>query len=127
MIRVKSIYAKIADDDGLRVMVEPSWPRRARHGKGLSPVWLRDLAPSPGLFDLWSADTIPWEGFVARYHEELERNREYFRDLQEHGHNGGLTLLHGSRDPDHNTAVALKMLLDRDEAAAGMTAPVQAA
>jgi len=119
MIRVKSIYAKIADDDGLRVLVDPVWPPRAPHGRGLSPVWLRDLAPSPGLLDLWSGNTIPWDGFVARYHEELGMNREYFGDLQDHGRNGGLTLLYGSRDPDHNAAVALKMLLEHNGPAAG--------
>jgi len=119
MIRVKSIYAKISDDDGLRVLVDPVWPRRAPHGRGLSPVWLRDLAPSPGLCELWSCGTIPWDGFVARYHEELRRNPEYFGDLREHDRNRGLTLLHGSHDPAHNTAVALKMFLERDGPAAG--------
>jgi uncharacterized protein YeaO (DUF488 family) len=59
---------------------------------------------------------ITWESFVARYHEELESNREYFSDLQAHNHNGGLTLVHGSRNEGRNTAVALKMLLENDHA-----------
>jgi len=115
MIKVKSIFAKIADDDGLRVLVEPEWPRRARHGKDLSPVWLRDLAPSHGLVDLYSSDTISWEGFISRYHQELRRNQEYFSALRERNQNGGLTLLHGSRDNDHNSAIALRMLLEEHE------------
>jgi uncharacterized protein YeaO (DUF488 family) len=118
MIRVKSIFSGPADDDGFRVLVEPAWPRYAGHKKARVNVWLRDLAPSPGLYDLYASRSIPWDGFVARYHRELDRNREYFSDLQAHNHNGGLTLVHGSRDDGRNTAVALKMLLEQEDPAA---------
>ena len=116
MINVKSIFAQKSDADGFRVLVEPVWPRRASRNKKVVDVWLRDLAPSPGLYDLYSSDVITWEGFVWRYHEELARNRDYFPDLQEHNSNGGLTLMHGSHNEGRNPAVALKMLLEKDDA-----------
>jgi uncharacterized protein YeaO (DUF488 family) len=115
MINVKSIFATPSDIDGLRVLVEPAWPRKARHKTPVVNIWLRDLAPSPGLYDLYSRNMVTWEGFVSRYHEELDRNRDYFPGLQAHNHNGGLTLLHGSRNEGRNTAVALKMLLEKDD------------
>jgi uncharacterized protein YeaO (DUF488 family) len=115
MINVKSIFATPSDIDGLRVLVEPAWPRKARHKTPVVNIWLRDLAPSPGLYDLYSRNMVTWEGFVSRYHEELDRNREYFPDLQAHNHNGGLTLLHGSRNDGRNIAVALKILLEKDD------------
>jgi len=114
MIHVKSIFTRASDDDGFRILVEPFWPRRARHEKKLVDVWLRDLAPSPGLYDLYSSNMVTWEGFVARYHEELGRKNDYFPDMQSHISNGGLTLVHGSRNEGRNTAVALKMLLETD-------------
>jgi len=119
MIKVKSIFAKASGDDGFRILVEPVWPRRARRDKKLVDIWLRDLAPSPGLYDLYSSNMITWEGFVARYHDELESNREYFPDLQRHNNNGGLTLVHGSRSEGRNPAVALKMLLEKNDRHAG--------
>jgi len=115
MIKVKSIFANPSDNDGLRVLVEPAWPRKARHKNTVVNIWLRDLAPSPGLYDLYTSNMVTWEGFVARYHGELDRNRNYFPDLHAHHHNGGLTLLHGSRNDGRNTAVALKMLLEKDD------------
>jgi uncharacterized protein YeaO (DUF488 family) len=114
MIKVKSIYTHKSDDDGFRVLVEPVWPRKARHDEKVVDIWLRDLAPSPGLYDLYSSNMVTWEGFVARYHEELDRNRDYFPDLQCHNNNGGLTLVHGSRNEGRNPAIALKMLLEPD-------------
>lgn len=114
MIKVKSIFAPPSVDDGLRVLVEPAWPRKVSREKKLVNVWLRDLAPSPALSELYSRNVIPWEGFVARYHGELSRNSEYFPDLQKHNRNGGLTLVHGSRSEDRNTAVALRMLLEKN-------------
>ncbi len=115
MIKVKSIFTVPSDDDGYRILVEPVWPRHAGHKRAGVNVWLRYLAPSPGLYDLYASNSVSWEGFVARYHGELERNREYFRDLQDHNHNGGLTILHGSRNNDHNVAAALKMLLEQED------------
>jgi uncharacterized protein YeaO (DUF488 family) len=119
MIHVKSIFADASASDGFRVLVEPVWPRKAPREKTILHVWLRDLAPSPELYGMYSRDLVKWEDFVTRYHGELERNRDFFRDLQDHNHNGGLTLVHGSRNEDRNTAVALKMFLENDDHATG--------
>lgn len=118
MIKAKSIY-DTASDDAFRVFIEPAWPRKVSREKTILNVWLRDLAPSPCLYSLYSRGLVDWEDFVARYHGELERNHDFFPDLQEHMNNGGLTLVHGSRDNDRNIAVALKLLLEKEATAAG--------
>lgn len=115
MIKVKSIFAPVTDDDGFRVFVDPIWPRRASREKTDLDVWFRDLAPSPDLYQLYASNLLKWEEFVARYHSELAWQRDYFTDLQAHNHNGGLTILHGSRNDDRNIAIALKMFLDHAE------------
>jgi len=114
MIMVKSIFDEASAGDGFRVLIEPVWPRKAHREKTPMNVWLRSLAPSPALEARFSGNLISWEEFVAGYHHELEGNRDFIRDLQEHNRNGGLTLLHGATDVDRNTAVALKMFLENE-------------
>jgi uncharacterized protein YeaO (DUF488 family) len=69
MIMVKSIYDDASADDGFRVLIEPTWPRKAPREKTLLNAWLRDLAPSPGLEILLSHGLVTWEDFVARYYQ----------------------------------------------------------
>jgi uncharacterized protein YeaO (DUF488 family) len=52
-------------------------------------VWFRDLAPSPEQYFLYASDQVKWEDFVVRYHNELDRCRGYFRDLQAYNPKGG--------------------------------------
>ncbi len=113
MIRIKSIHDSVSDEDAFRVFVEPAWPRGVSREKADLDIWLRDLAPSPGLFERYSSEGLGWEDFVSGYHRELERNLDFFPDLQDHDRNGGLTLVHGSRNKEQNTAVALRMRLER--------------
>ena len=120
MIKVKHIGAPVADDDGLRVLVEPAWPRHIGREKAALNMWLKDLAPSTKLAKRLLEKTIAWEDFILLYSMELDRNRDFFPDLQTHGHNGGLTLLHGSPDEDHNAAAALKIILEDEEGGANI-------
>jgi uncharacterized protein YeaO (DUF488 family) len=112
MIKVKSIYDSASDDDAFRVLVEPVWPQNASREKTILNVWLRDLAPSAELSGQFSNGLVNWEDFIVRYHRELDRKPGFFKDLQDHDNNGGLTLLHGSRDADRNPVIALKMFLE---------------
>jgi uncharacterized protein YeaO (DUF488 family) len=119
MIMVKSIFDEASAGDGFRVLVEPFWPRKAHREKTHLNVWLRGLAPSPDLGASFSGNLLTWEEFVAGYHRELEENRDFIRDLQIHNRNGGLTLIHGAADEERNTAVALKMFLEKDSSPIG--------
>lgn len=115
MIKAKHISALIADDDGLRILIEPAWPRFINHRKAGLDLWLRDLAPSKTLLARLSDQSLGWEDFVLYYNRELEKNHEYFPDLMARSMDGGITLLHSSSDLDHNAAVALRTILGETE------------
>jgi uncharacterized protein YeaO (DUF488 family) len=115
MIKVKSIFSKVSDDDGFRVLVEPVWPQKANREQTVLDVWFRELAPSPGLYSRYVHNQLPWEEFVVRYHSELDRCHGYFRDLQAYNHEGGLTIMHGSRDQERNIAMAVKMFMEKND------------
>ncbi len=117
MIKVKNILLPVSDDDGFRVFADPVWPRKVSREKTVIDVWFRDLSPSPDLYAQYMNNQLAWEEFLSRYHGELAWHRDYFRDLQAHNHNGGLTILHGSKNEDRNIAVALKMFLEQDDTA----------
>ncbi|MDD5144485.1 DUF488 family protein [Methanoregula sp.] len=115
MIRAKHILDPVSADDGLRVLIEPAWPRGVGRSRGPFPLWLKDLAPSQSLLARLRDDTLSWGDFVLLYSVELEKNRDYFSGLQDHNHHDGLTLLHASPDNNHNAATALKMILDDED------------
>ena len=123
MITVKSIYDSADEHDGFRVLIEPVWPKRAPREKTVMNAWLRDLAPSPELGSLYLRNRVNWDEFVMRYHQELEGNREFIRELADRSREGSLTILHGSLWGDQNNAVALKMFLERQ---AGVSAEKRA-
>lgn len=115
MIRAKHILDPLSADDGLRILVDPAWPKGVGRTRAPLYMWLKDLAPSQRLLARLRDDTLSWGDFVLLYSVELEKNRDFFPDLQDHNHNGGLTLLHGSPDSDHNAATALKMILEDED------------
>jgi uncharacterized protein YeaO (DUF488 family) len=115
MIKTKHINDPASPDDGLRVLIEPSWPKGVGRERAVMDMWLKDLAPSQRLSTRLQDDTVNWGDFVLLYSVELEKNREYFPGLQDHNHNGGLMLLHASPNDDHNAAAALKMILDDED------------
>ncbi len=115
MIKAKHIEDPVSADDGLRVLIEPAWPKGVGRERAVLNMWLKDLAPSQKLSARLQDDTLNWGDFVLLYSVELEKNREYFPDLQDHSRNGGLTFLHASSDNDHNAAVALKMIFEDEE------------
>jgi uncharacterized protein YeaO (DUF488 family) len=115
MIKAKHIGDPVSADDGLRVLIEPAWPKGIGREKAVLSMWLKDLAPSRNLSDRFMDNTLSWEDFVLLYSFELDKNRDYFPGLQEHNHSGGITFLHASPDNDHNAAAALKMILEDEE------------
>ncbi len=114
MIQVKSIFEKPDEDDGFRVLVEPVWPRKAGREKTRIDLWLRGIAPSPVLAARFADHLLDWEDFLDLYNCELDTKPVFLRELQDRVHNGGLTLLHGSADPGHNAAVALRQRLEEE-------------
>jgi uncharacterized protein YeaO (DUF488 family) len=114
-IRVKRVYEKPGRADGTRVLVDRLWPRGVSGGQAAVDVWLHDLAPSDGLRQWFHTRPEAWAVFRKGYIKELSRPEaegaldELYRLA---GRGERLTLLHASKNEQHNNAVVLKDLLE---------------
>jgi uncharacterized protein YeaO (DUF488 family) len=112
MISLKRAYEKPAPEDGFRVLVERLWPRGLKKEAAALDLWLKDIAPSPELRRWFGHDPAGWEEFCRRYWIELADRSAAVQVLREKLREGRVTLVYGSRDQEHNAAVALKNFLE---------------
>jgi len=116
MIKTKRAYRPAAPADGCRVLVERLWPRGLSKAEAALDLWLKEVAPSPELRQWFGHDPQKWEQFCQKYWAELARKGEAVELLRAKAREGELTLVYGSRDEEHNAAVALKLYLERHPA-----------
>ena len=112
MISLKRAYEKPVPEDGFRVLVERLWPRGLKKEAVGLDLWLKDIAPSPELRRWFGHDPARWEEFCRRYWTELADQPAAVKVLREKLREGEVTLVYGSRDQEHNAAVALKKFLE---------------
>jgi uncharacterized protein YeaO (DUF488 family) len=112
MIKTKRAYRPAAAADGCRVLVERLWPRGLSKAEAAVDLWLKEVAPSPELRQWFGHDPQKWELFCQKYWAELARKGESVELLRAKAREGELTLVYGSRDEEHNAAVALKLYLE---------------
>ncbi len=115
MIKVKSVYAKVAPDDGQRFLVDRFWPEGLKTRDAQVHQWLQELGPS---YDLQRFHFNPnhWEDYRTKYIEELLSDRikkEKLRELAALSQNGTITLLHGNRDLLPNHASVVKEVIEK--------------
>ena len=114
MINLKRAYEKPDKQDGFRVLVERLWPRGLKKEAVALDLWLKDVAPSPELRRWFGHDPARWEEFCRRYWIELAERPAAVKVLREKLREGNVTLVYGSRDQEHNAAVALKEFLENE-------------
>ena len=110
-VRVKRVYDDPEWDDGFRVLVDRLWPRGLSRERAAVDLWLKEVAPSTELRRWYHAHLERWDEFRKRYESELERGRalgELRAVVREHSKDGGVTLVFGSRDVEHNHALVLR-------------------
>lgn len=112
MFKLKRAYEKPAKDDGYRVLVERLWPRGVSKEEAHLDEWLKDVAPSPELRQWFGHDPAKWPEFQKRYRQELKAKRDLIQQLQHKGEDQTVTLVYGSKDEQHNAAIALKDVLE---------------
>ena len=117
MIKLKRAYEKPAPEDGFRVLVERLWPRGLKKEALPLDLWLKDVAPSPELRRWFGHDPARCEEFRRRYWIELAAQPAAVQLLREKLRQGQVTLVYGSRDQEHNAAVALKEFLENPASA----------
>ncbi len=116
MIQLKRAYEKPSREDGLRVLVERLWPRGLKKQEVALDLWLKEIAPSAGLRQWFGHDPQKWQEFCRRYRAELAGRTAEVNLLREKLQQGKVTLIYGSRDEEHNAAVALKKFMEEKPA-----------
>jgi uncharacterized protein YeaO (DUF488 family) len=113
-VRRKRAYEPAAPADGHRVLIDRIWPRGVSRERARLDEWARELAPSTELRQWFGHDPDRFSEFRRRYEHELAAQEEKLRDLRRRARRGTLTLVYGARDTEHNDAVVLAELLQRD-------------
>jgi uncharacterized protein YeaO (DUF488 family) len=113
MIKLKRVYEKSSKGDGIRILVERLWPRGITKERASVDLWLKDVAPNTELRKWFGHDPAKWEQFCERYAAELEQKKDAINLLKQKSKEGTITLVYAARDEKHNSAVALKELLEQ--------------
>ena len=112
-IRTKRVYDKPEAADGVRILVERLWPRGLSKKEAKVDIWLKEIAPSTGLRKWFSHDPAKWEEFRIRYHRELDQNRDAVNELLGITVGNAVTFVYGSREKEYNSALALKLYIEK--------------
>jgi len=113
MIKIKRVYEKPEDEDGIRILVDRLWPRGLTKEKASIDLWLKDIAPGTELRKCFGHDPEKWNEFRKQYLEELETKKEESLLLKEQLKKGKVTLVYAAKDEEHNEALVLKELFSR--------------
>ncbi len=110
-IQVKRAYDPPSPRDGARILVDRLWPRGVSKANLKLDAWMKDISPSNELRKWFHEGDHTWEDFRKRYFKELSEHPEQVDQLRKKARGHTVTLLYGSRDEQHNNAVALKQYL----------------
>jgi uncharacterized protein YeaO (DUF488 family) len=113
MIQTRRVYEPIDSSDGRRFLVDRVWPRGLKKEALQLDGWIKEVAPSTALRKWFDHDPKKWPEFQKRYLRELAGHAADLQPLVAAALAGGLTLLFGARDVEHNNAVVLQKLLLR--------------
>jgi len=111
-IRIKRVYEKRSDADGMRILVDRLWPRGLTKEKAAVDLWLKNIAPSTELRKWFGHDPNKWKEFMKRYRLELKKNKKQALLLKEQARRGTVTLLYGAKDEEHNEAIVIKQVFN---------------
>ncbi len=125
MIRVKRVLDPVEDIDGHRILVDRLWPRGVKKEDIIFEEWIKEIAPSTTLRQWFGHDPSKWEEFREMYWRELDAKQEHLKRLLFFVNRGDVTLLFGSKEREHNNAVALKEYLETKLLASKNTATRQ--
>lgn len=113
MFKIRRVYKKPDERDGLRVLVDRLWPRGLNKEEVKIDYWMKDIAPSDNLRKWFAHREERWEEFKNRYFEELKEKKEILKQLEGLGKNKMVTLLYAAKDKEKNNAQVLLEILKR--------------
>ena len=115
MIQLKRVYERPTRKDGIRILVDRLWPRGLTKSRAAVKLWLKDVAPSTELRKWFGHEPAKWKQFQVRYRKELKEKKEALELLKQKSEEQTITLLYGARDEEHNEALVLKGILERQK------------
>ena len=115
MFRIKRVYEKPAEDDGMRVLVDRLWPRGLKKEEVQIDHWMKDAAPSDSLRKWFAHKEELWPEFKRRYREELKDKKDILKQLQDLGKSKKVTFLYAAKDEERNNARVLLEVLKKNE------------
>lgn len=108
------MYDLPSKDDGYRILVDRLWPRGLSKNDAEIDVWLKDIAPSNQLRRWFGHRPERWDGFKARYFQELSDKGKILDEiLAKEASTATVTLLYSTKELQYNNAVALKECLEK--------------
>lgn len=107
IIEIKRIYEAPEKTDGFRILIDRLWPRGIKKEDAAIDLWLKEIAPSNTLRKWFNHDAEKWPEFQKRYAQELEDKQDLIDEIKEKAKNENVTFLFGSKEMEHNNAVAL--------------------
>ncbi|HEY5370999.1 MAG TPA: DUF488 domain-containing protein [Hanamia sp.] len=107
-IKIKRVYEKPDQTDGVRILVDRLWPRGLTKEKAALDLWLKDIAPTTELRKWFNHEPEKWKEFIKKYLKELKGNEEPVSILKDYLKKGQVTLVHAAKDEDHNEALVIK-------------------
>ena len=114
-IEVKSIQAKPSLKDGMRILIERTWPRRVVKSKAQVDLWLPEVAYSLQLAKWFRAHPDHVTTLRKRYFAELGRP-EALEALERIYSTAAtkkmVTLLHAGKSGENSAAMMIKSLID---------------
>ncbi len=113
-LKIKRVYEKPENGDGMRILVDRLWPRGLTKEKACIHLWLKDIAPTTELRKWFGHDIAKWPEFMERYVLELDANQKQFSILKEQVNSGPVTLVFAGRDEEHNEAIILREYLQKN-------------
>jgi uncharacterized protein YeaO (DUF488 family) len=114
-VRIKRVYLEPDEEDGMRILVDRLWPRGLTKEKAKVDLWLKEIAPSNELRKWFGHEPKKWPEFKRKYAKELETLSGPLALLRQEASRGTITLLYGARDEEHNEAVVLLELLQKND------------
>jgi uncharacterized protein YeaO (DUF488 family) len=113
MIYVKRVYDPAEKGDGARFLVDRLWPRGVKKEAVRVDQWVKTVSPSDELRHWFRHDPDKWKEFQRRYFAELDGKPDTWQPLVGAAQTGDVTLVFGTRDTEHNNAIALRAYLTR--------------
>lgn len=113
-LHTKRVYDEADDGDGFRVLVDRLWPHGLSKQRAAVDLWAKQVAPSDGLRRAFHHEGLPWAEFEQSYRAELSASADVTALRAALAPHPVVTLLYGAHDAEHNNAVVLADVLQRD-------------